>query len=289
MADFTLPDNVPLGKQVAASDTYDKSLLVPIARKLTRDNLGIGEQLPFVGEDIWQAFELSWLNAKGKPCVAVAKFYIPCSSWAIVESKSFKLYLNSFNQTRFDDRQALQRCLEADLSELLKTPILIELSELDAATGFVPQTLPGVKLDDLDIEIKDYQVNAELLLVDLHEGGEEAQESKEERKEVSEVVYSHLLRSLCPVTGQPDWGSVLIEYTGPKINHQALLAYIISFRQHQEFHEQCIERLFIDLMRYAKCKQLTIQGFYVRRGGLDINPMRSSHQDKARAIRLLRQ
>lgn len=275
-----LPDELPLGKQVAAADGYDKNLLVAIPRKLTRDVLGINnDQLPFYGEDIWQAFELSWLNQRGKPVVAVGRFSIPCDSWAIVESKSLKLYLNALNQTHFESVAALSACIQQDLSDLLQTDVNLDIQVLNASLpkSFQPAVIKGSCLDGLDIQVNDYQVNPGLLSLD------------ESRGEVRETLYTHLLRSLCPVTSQPDWGSVVIDYTGMAIDHKSLLAYLISYRQHQEFHEQCIERIFMDLLRFIACKELTVQGFYLRRGGLDINPVRSTLPQAVKTLRLLRQ
>jgi 7-cyano-7-deazaguanine reductase len=224
--------------------------------------LGIEEgALPFAGEDEWHAFEVSWLNSRGKPIVAVARFRLPAASPNLIESKSWKLYLNSFNQTRFYSRQEVMETLANDLSVAAGAEVSVELFDVDASE-LSPQQLPGECLDDLDIAVSDYTPSSNHLSV-----GEEI---------VEETLYSHLLKSNCPVTGQPDWGSVLIRYKGPKIDREGLLRYLIGFRQHQDFHEHCVEHIFTDLMAQAKPTQLLVLARYVRRGGLDISPWRAT-------------
>lgn len=258
------PEQSPLGKQSAYEDTYNPNLLFPIPRQEKRDEIGIDGKLPFQGVDIWNAYELSWLNERGKPVVALAEFFIPADSPNIIESKSFKLYLNTFNQTRFASARDVQDRLTDDLSKAAGAPVRVTVVVL-GQTGHSADIYQWDAhcIDDLDIDITQYQTNPDVLQV---EAGEP----------VHERLSSHLLKSNCLVTGQPDWGSVLIEYRGPKINHEALLAYLISFRQHNEFHEQCVERIFVDLMAKCQCNELTVYARYVRRGGLDINPFRSS-------------
>jgi 7-cyano-7-deazaguanine reductase len=254
-----------LGQQTEYKDTYDPSLLFPIARKLNRDDLNIdGSALPFKGEDAWTGYELSWLNAKGKPVVAVAEFIFPATSSHIIESKSFKLYLNSFNQTRFASFDEVQKVLIDDLSTAANTQVVVTLFKADDFSCLMPTAFPGLCLDDLDIDIDEYELNAELLKSDTNNAV------------VTETLYSHLLKSNCLITSQPDWASVVIRYTGPKICHKSLLKYLISFRSHNEFHEQCVERLFCDLTHKLGIETLEVYARYTRRGGLDINPYRST-------------
>ncbi|MBF8223794.1 NADPH-dependent 7-cyano-7-deazaguanine reductase QueF [Halomonas sp. 328] len=255
-------EHAPLGRDSAYPEHYDAGLLYPIPRAANRAPLGITEEaLPFVGEDEWHAFELSWLNARGKPVVAVARFRLPADSPNLIESKSWKLYLNSFNQTRLDSREALIATLEADLAAAAGAPVTVELFGVDDA-ALAPQRLPGDCLDDLDIEVNDYTPSAEHLVV-----GEVI---------VEETLHSHLLKSNCPVTGQPDWGSVLIRYRGPRLDREGLLRYLISYRQHQDFHEHCVEHIFTDLLARARPERLLVMARYVRRGGLDISPWRGT-------------
>ena len=261
------PEQSPLGKQSAYVDTYTPSLLFPIPRQDKRDEIGVSGDLPFQGVDIWNAYELSWLNNRGKPVVALAEFFIPADSKNIIESKSFKLYLNTFNQTRFASAREVQDRLTEDLSTAAQASVKVTVVELGQAGHSADIYQWNAQcIDDLDIEVTQYQTDPNLLTI-------------EEGEPVHERLSSHLLKSNCLVTGQPDWGSVLIEYRGPKINHESLLAYLISFRQHNEFHEQCVERIFVDLMAQCHCQELTVYARYVRRGGLDINPYRSSLPD----------
>ena len=274
---MTIPEQSPLGKTIAYIDQYDASLLFPIARQDKRDELGLTKDLPFHGVDIWNAYELSWLNEKGKPLVALAEFFIPASSEYLIESKSFKLYLNSFNQTKFSSVQQVQKLLENDLSGAVGESVKVTVVLLhQAGTSANIQTIQAQCIDELDVEIKEYTTNADLLAV--------------EDIEVQETLCSHLLKSNCLVTGQPDWGSVFIEYSGKKISHEGLLKYLISFRQHNEFHEQCVERIFVDLMQKCGCQKITVYARYIRRGGLDINPFRSNVPDAfGENSRLIRQ
>lgn len=272
------PEASPLGKTSAYIDQYDAGLLFPIERKGKRDEIGIDSNaLPFRGVDVWNAYELSWLNPKGKPQVAMGEIFIPADSPCLIESKSFKLYLNSFNQTRFDSVRAVVEVMERDLSAAAGAPVrvtLVPLSQMGHSADI--STLPGESLDELDIEVEHYQARPDLLYADTNQ-------------EVDEVLHSHLLKSNCLVTGQPDWGSVVVDYSGPRIDREALLKYLISFRQHNEFHEQCVERIFQDLSQHCDCKRLTVYARYVRRGGLDINPYRSNDEgfvvDNRRLVR----
>ena len=268
------PEQSPLGKASAYIDQYDASLLFPIARAPKRAEIGLEGTAPFFGADLWTAFELSWLNARGKPQVAIAHFTVPCETPNIVESKSFKLYLNSFNNTRFADAAEVQARLRADLSEALwrgaATPGTVGLRLLGAELFDREPVyeLDGLNLDRLDVECSHYTPAPELLHT--------AQQAENEGP-VSEVLVSNLLKSNCLVTGQPDWGSVQISYTGAQIDQEGLLQYIVSFRNHNEFHEQCVERMFMDIWTRCKPLKLTVYARYTRRGGLDINPFRTSH------------
>lgn len=276
MTDFDT--NTPLGKATDYVSEYDPSLLCPVPRQLKRDELGFGDPLPFTGFDIWNAFELSWLTPTGKPVVAMAEFRFPCESANLIESKSFKLYLNSFNQTRIKTPDALTSILETDLGKASGAPISVFLTKLNDPAGQHIGTLPGDCIDDLEIIEPTYALNPGLLT-----------DATDPEVIVAEELYSHLLKSNCLVTRQPDWGSVLIRYHGPKIKREALLCYLISFRQHNEFHEQCVERIFTDLMRFCQPEKLTVYARYTRRGGLDINPFRSNFEEIIDNIRLVRQ
>lgn len=252
--------DLPLGRDTGYPDQYDAAILCPIARRPSRESLGIeGNTLPFYGEDIWNAYELSWLDPRGKPVVAQAEFRVPVDTPAIIESKSLKLYLNSLNQTRFESQRQVRDTLARDLSATAGGRVAVKLSELSA----VPIVeLPGQSLDSLAIDVTEYRVNPDY----LHAADETADEQ----------LHSHLLRSLCPVTGQPDWASLLIVYRGPAIDHRGLLRYIVSYRQHRAFHEQCVERIFRDIHVRCRPQKLLVYARYLRRGGLDINPLRSS-------------
>ena len=270
-------DRAPLGKKSEYICEYDASLLFPIARQGKRDEILVPSPLPFNGYDTWNAFELSWLNSKGKPQVAVARFDISAHSECIIESKSFKLYLNSFNNTRFDSAQAVEHVLHRDIQKGVNGEVVVELLDVDDITAFKLCGFEGETLDNLDIECDEYVVNPSLLIAD-------------QEQNVSEALYSNLLKSNCLVTGQPDWGSVEITYCGPKINRERLLKYLVSFRNHNEFHEQCVERIFMDIMLRCQPTSLTVNARYTRRGGLDINPIRSTESiSPAANIRMPRQ
>ncbi len=270
--------NTPLGKATAYLSEYDPSLLCPFPRQLKRDELGLGAKLPFTGVDIWNAYELSWLTPSGKPVVAMAEFRFPCESPNLIESKSFKLYLNSFNQTRIASPEALTATLAADLSQASGGAVNVFLTPLDDPAARHIGCLPGVCIDNLDLSDVTYALDPQLLA-----------NATDKKKIVAEELHSHLLKSNCLVTRQPDWGSVLIRYHGPKIDRAALLRYLISFRQHNEFHEQCVERIFTDLSRFCSPERLTVYARYTRRGGLDINPFRSNFEETVDNLRLVRQ
>lgn len=256
-------DDLLLGKTVDYEADYDPALLCAIARSDGRDLLGLADPLPFTGCDIWNAYELSWLDARGKPQVAMGEFRVPAESPAIVESKSLKLYLNSLNMHRFESVQAVRGTIATDLSACAGMPVEVVI-RLPAQWSQFPLAEPaGICLDELELAIERYEPAPELLRTSAGEA-------------ITQRFFSRLLRSRCPVTGQPDWGGVAIELVGAPVDPAGLLAYIVSFRQHQDFHEQCVERMFADIWRYCRPQQLTVSARYLRRGGLDINPWRSS-------------
>ena len=265
------PEDSQLGKSSAYIDQYDASLLFPIPRAGKRAEIGVASSAPFFGADLWTAFELSWLNPRGKPQVALAHITVPSESPNIIESKSFKLYLNSFNNTQFADAAEVQARLRADLSEAAwrgaaqPSVVGVKLLLPEMFDREPVHELDGLSLDRLDIECTRYTPAPDLLRADTDE------------PPVDEVLTSNLLKSNCLVTGQPDWGSVQIRYTGPQIDQEGLLQYIVSFRNHNEFHEQCVERIFMDLWTHCKPIKLMVYARYTRRGGLDINPLRTSH------------
>ena len=267
-----------LGKSTAYRDIYDASLLQGVPRSLNRDPLGLkADSLPFHGGDIWTLYELSWLNARGLPQVAVGHVELDYTSVNLVESKSFKLYLNSFNQTRFDSWEAVQRTLERDLSACAQGKVTVALYRIDELEGQPIAHFHGTCIDEQDIEIDNYQFDTAWL------------ENAASGKVVEETLVSHLLKSNCLITNQPDWGSVQISYRGPRIQREALLRYLVSFRQHNEFHEQCVERIFNDILRFCQPESLSVYARYTRRGGLDINPWRSNGVFKPGLSRLVRQ
>ena len=271
------PEQSPLGKPAAYSERYDASLLFPIARAGAREAIGIGAQLPFFGIDIWNAYELSWLNARGKPQIAIATFFIPADSPNIVESKSFKLYLGSFAQTPFESADVVRETLARDVSAACGASVSVRLAQPAAFGKLQFEEFDGLSLDRLDLDTDIYHPDPSLLTAAFDEAP------------VEETLYSNLLKSNCPVTGQPDWGSVQIRYVGPQIDHAGLLRYIISYRNHTGFHEQCAEQMFVDILRACKPVKLALYARYTRRGGLDINPFRTSYNlpmpDNARLAR----
>jgi 7-cyano-7-deazaguanine reductase len=264
-----------LGKHTPVVDEYSPQLLYPIPRSEARQRLGLHEPLPFTGVDLWHAYEMSWLDHSGKPVMRVGRFHIPADSLNMVESKSFKLYLNSLNNTRFEHEEAFRTTVVRDISEIAKTTVKLDLFDpVDPSLAGIE--LPGIGIDERRVEPLDREPGLDMLKL-------AAQECIEEQ------LYSHLLRSLCPVTGQPDWATVWIHYRGAAIDHSSLLQYIIAYRQHQEFHEQCVERMFRDISQRYKPDFLHIQAFYTRRGGLDINPFRSTDPHASPLPRLDRQ
>ncbi|ASI67191.1 NADPH-dependent 7-cyano-7-deazaguanine reductase QueF [Diaphorobacter nitroreducens] len=278
------PEHSQLGKASAYADQYDASLLFPIPRADKRAEIGIDGNAPFFGADLWTAFELSWLNLRGKPQVAIAHITVPCETPHIVESKSFKLYLNSFNNTRFASEAEVRACIRADVSEAVwrgaEHPGTVGVTLLlpEAFDREPIHELDGLLLDRLDVECTRYQPAPELLAAHHDEAP------------VTETLVSHLLKSNCLVTGQPDWGSVQITYSGAQIDQAGLLQYLVSFRNHNEFHEQCVERIFMDIWTRCRPIKLAVYARYTRRGGLDINPLRTSHpQQLPRNVRTARQ
>lgn len=257
-----------LGQQVAYPGNYDPGQLLPIPRAENRAKLGIGAELPFTGADVWNAFELSWLDPQGLPQVARGRFIFPCTSPNLIESKSLKFYLNSLNQHRFADRDAAIATIQSDLSQAAGARVQVMVQPFKGMQELL-ETPDGDCLDSLDVACGSYEVQAELLRPALASNALAA-------AEVEEVLYTDLFRSLCPVTGQPDWATVVICYKGAPIDHAALLRYLVSFREHRDFHENCVERIYCDLMRRCRPSSLSVEANFLRRGGLDINPVRSS-------------
>jgi 7-cyano-7-deazaguanine reductase len=273
---MSTPEHSPLGKHTVYADRYDPSLLFPIPRQGKRDEIGVSEPLPFHGVDIWNAYELSWLDMHGKPVAAVAEFHVPATSPNIIESKSFKLYLNGFAQEPLANAAALSALLQQDLSRAAGAPVMVYI-RAPRASQHTFADLAGESIDELPVKIDDYgPPKADYLHTD------------KTADVVEETLVSDLLRSNCPVTGQPDWGSVQIAYRGTPIDREGLLRYLVSFRTHNEFHEQCVERIFVDVMARCAPERLSVYARYTRRGGLDINPFRSMEKslpDNARGAR----
>tara|TARA_R110002124_G_scaffold150869_1_gene317599 strand:- start:222 stop:1043 length:822 start_codon:yes stop_codon:yes gene_type:complete len=269
--------NILLGADTDYPTSYSPQLLHPIPRKEGRRALGILDAEPFFGVDLWTAYEVSWLDMRGKPVVAVAELSIPGSTVNLVESKSLKLYLNSLNQERYRSVEEVTRIIERDVSACVVGPILVGIHPGDSYRHMGLGSLPGICLDDLPVAVDTYAPDPSLLgLADGH-------------IIVSESLYSHLLKTNCPVTGQPDWASILIRYSGPAIDREGLLRYLVSFRNHQDFHEQCVERIFTEIRELCQPDKLEVYARYTRRGGLEINPYRSSVQSDPPRVRLSRQ
>lgn len=255
-----------LGKKSEYDASYNSNCLYPIRRAGKRIEIGIDPaNPPFIGFDCWNHYEVSWLNEKGKPMVAIAEIIYDCNSPNIIESKSLKLYFNSFNNTQFNSIADVESTIKKDLAKRVEADVSVFIYTLDKLTNAaIKKSFPGESLDHLDVECSIYLVEPSFL------------STSEEI--VEETLYSDLLKSNCLITNQPDWGSVQIAYKGKKINREGLLKYIISYRNHNEFHEQCIERIFIDIMHACKPESLTVYGRYTRRGGLDINPYRTTEK-----------
>ena len=264
---ISAPDDLSLGKQVDYEFEYNPDLLQGVPRSLSRDTLNLsGSGLPFEGIDTWTGYELSWLNLKGKPNVAILECHVPITSKNLIESKSFKLYLNSFNQTKFASAEDVRQVLQADLSACAGEPVEVKLILPEQFSSLQFQEFNGTLLDSLDVEIDQYSPNTQYLTVAKNETG------------IQETLVSHLLKSNCLITSQPDWASIQVRYEGKAIEHEGLLKYLISFRQHNEFHEQCVERIYNDIMKHCQPDKLTVCARYTRRGGLDINPFRSNYE-----------
>lgn len=269
--------DAPLGKKSAYITQYNPELLFPIPRKRKRDEINVPTPLPFYGFDTWNAYEISWLNLKGKPEVAMAQFDFSCFSTNIIESKSFKLYLNSFNSSRFASIDEVQTIIAQDIQKAADGEVVIKLYPLAHYTEQKSSQFSGFHLDHLDVTCDTYTTQPSFLKCDP-------------QNIVTETLVTDLLKSNCLVTNQPDWGSVRIEYTGPEIDKAGLLQYIVSFRDHNEFHEQCVERMFMDIRELCQPQRLLIEARYTRRGGLDINPIRGSYSFPTPSnIRLARQ
>lgn len=264
MVDMTTPEASLLGKPVQYGSGYDPGLLFPIPRAQARAALGLGAELPFGGVDFWNAYELSWLDGRGKPRVALAELRVPATSPNLIESKSLKLYLGSVAMTRFADSEALRTTLVADLGAAAGAPVNVVLMPAGSGNAAQIENLEGDLIDDLPVEVSHYGPPRPEFL------------SSDPELKVDEVLVSHLLKSNCPVTGQPDWASVQIRYAGPRIARDGLLRYLVSYRQHSDFHESCVERIFMDLLRQCAPTRLAVYARYTRRGGLDINPFRAT-------------
>lgn len=265
-----------LGKKSQYHTHYDPSLLFPIARQLNRKKLGLNHKLPFEGFDLWNHYEVSWLNPKGKPEVALAEIVYACDSPNIIESKSMKLYFNSFNNTQIENIEQLQARIKHDLEHYIGSSVNVHIRPIRLfQLETISQSFQGICLDELDIDCTVYQYTPTFL--------------KTEPMVVSETLYSDLLKSNCLVTNQPDWGSVQIMYHGLQINHADLLRYIVSFRDCNEFSESCIERIFMDIMQHCMPDELTVYGRFTRRGGIDINPVRSTQKVDILNLRFCRQ
>ncbi len=264
MSQASSPTDSPLGKSSTYADSYNPSLLFSFPRADKRAELGIQGTLPFFGMDVWNAYELSWLNARGKPQVAIASLMVPADSPNIIESKSMKLYFNSLNQTRVGSTTELADLLRTDLSAGFGASVQLKLVSPEDFGKLAMGEFDGLLLDRLDIEVDRYEPDPSLLKVNKDEAP------------VEETLVSHLLKSNCLVTGQPDWGSLQLRYVGNPIDQEGLLKYLIGFRTHQEFHEQCVERIFMDVLRQCAPTKLMVTARYTRRGGIDINPWRSN-------------
>lgn len=274
-----------LGEKTIYPSAYAPQLLEAIPRSQSRCHLGIadGEKLPFTGTDIWNCYELSWLDKRGKPSVAMAEIHIPFDSPFIVESKSLKLYLNSINQQVMDGIDDVRLIVKQDIEACVGAPVDITVFPIEGApniggNGFYPRSFDGVCLDGLMVDVNSYTPDSSLLTM-----------VESDKKVVSESLFSHLLKTNCPVTGQPDWASIWINYSGQPIDHKGLLKYIISYRDHQDFHEHCVESIFTDIYRRCKPEKLEVYARYTRRGGIDINPYRTTGSQGIDQVRIIRQ
>lgn len=261
---MTAPAGSPLGRSTDYPEHYDPALLFPIERSGPRDALGLSGALPFRGVDVWTAYEITWLGAGGKPEAAVGRFLISADSPRIVESKSLKLYLGSFAQESAAASAELARRIESDLSRACDAPVAVTLSPAADTDALRFGSLPGESLDDIAIATDVYEPAPAFLSA----AGRDA----------DETLRSALFRARCPVTGQPDYGDVMIRYRGPRMDRAGLLRYLISYRRHAAFHESCIERIFVDILHRCVPRALSVYGRFLRRGGIDINPFRSNFE-----------
>lgn len=267
-----------LGKDTVYSNEYNPGVLQPIERKLGRAAVKV--QAPN-GFDLWRLYELTYLNKAGIPCAAIGCISVPADSPCIVESKSLKLYIGSFTQTKFADLNEVAAVITHDLNAILGTEVTVQLWDLEKAQEAAPfavREFPGELIDITGgVVLSDFTYNPELL--QRHEGSR-----------VEETVRTNLLRTLCPVTGQPDHASVMIRYQGEQINHQELFAYLMSLRMHRGFHEQCVEMIYSDIKTRLKPDRLEVAAAFTRRGGIDINPVRSDFEvTQDIVVRTLRQ
>ena len=276
----------PLGESSQYAEGYSPKRLFPMPRAEGRSAVGLRGALDWYGQDVWTGYEFSWLNERGKPEVAVMRLTVAAESSHIVESKSMKLYLNGYAQTRFDSTSKVRDRLAEDLSHAFGGAVAVELVAL-AEPSLGVSELPGYCLDELDVEITDYQRNPDLLVLAATQGAKETKETKE--TPVTQVLTTHLFRSLCPVTAQPDWASVIVSYSGAAIDQAGLLKYLVSYRQHQAFHETTVERIYADIWERCQPEKLSVSGRFLRRGGLDISPTRSSESQPMDMSRLSRQ
>ena len=268
--------NLPLGQKADYPHKYEPDVLCPISRATSRAELQLGAELPFTGVDIWNVWELTWLSPSGQPRVATAEIHVPADSPSLVESKSLKLYLGSFAMSTFESETAVAEAIARDLAPCVGAPVMVSVLPVSGTEARRVARLAGTCLDDLNVACSEWEVNADLLQADAS-------------RTIREDVHTHVLRSLCPVTAQPDIGSLQVSYRGPQIDHAALLRYVVSFREHQDFHEACIEKMFRDLLQRCGCDELTVHARYQRRGGIDINPIRTNCGEKSRNLRLWRQ
>lgn len=268
---------IPLGRKTDYADLYAPELLCAISRAESRKPMGLTTDLPFRGVDIWNAWELTWLGESGKPAVATAELIIPAETPNIVESKSLKLYLNSFAMSRFAGAEEVCSTIAKDIGTCVGCEIVVRVTPVIAAEARRVARLAGTCIDSTEAACTDFEVNPKLLQADDDET-------------VTEDLHTHLLRSLCPVTAQPDIGSLQISYRGPRIDRASLLRYVVSYRRHNDFHEACVERMFLDLVAQCRPEALSIHARYQRRGGIDINPFRSNTADeRGLNLRLWRQ
>lgn len=279
----------PLGESSQYAEGYSPNRLFPMPRAEGRSAVGLLGALDWYGQDVWTGYEFSWLNERGKPEVAVMRLTVAAASSHIVESKSMKLYLNGYAQTRFDSTSKVRDRLAEDLSHAFGGAVAVELVAL-AEPSLGVSELAGYCLDELDVEITDYQRNPDLLVLAATQGAKETKETKQTKETpVTQVLTTHLFRSLCPVTAQPDWASVIVSYSGAAIDQAGLLKYLVSYRQHQAFHETTVERIYADIWERCQPERLSVSGRFLRRGGLDISPTRSSESQPMDMSRLSRQ